>query len=122
MIALGWIVIVCGMIGFCFAFTLMWWTNGLDYPLVIGGKPGFSIPSMVPILFESTVLLSSFGAVFGMFGLNQLPQHHHPAFYSDRFDRHSDDRFFVSKILIDIFFYNIVIINEMIGFSLTIKG
>jgi hypothetical protein len=92
----GWIVLAMGLTGLATAFVLMWWTNGLDYPIVIGGKPGFSLPSMVPVMFELTVLLSAFGAVFGMFGLNQLPKHYHPVFYSERFERGSDDRFFIS--------------------------
>ena len=51
---------------------------------------------MVPILFELTILLSAFGAVLGMFGLNRLPRHNHPVFESDRFRLASDDRFFIS--------------------------
>lgn len=92
----GWIVLLMGLTGCTTAFLLMWWTNGVDYPIVIGGKPGFSIPSMIPVMFELTILLSAFGAVFGMFGLNQLPKHWHPVFFSDRFDRCSDDKFFIS--------------------------
>jgi len=94
--SVGWIVLAMGLTGCITAFVLMWWTNGHDYPIVIGGKPGFSLPSMVPVMFELTVLLSAFGAVFGMLGLNQLPKHWHPVFFSDRFDRCSDDRFFIS--------------------------
>jgi hypothetical protein len=51
---------------------------------------------MVPIMFELTILFSAFGAVFGMFGLNQLPRHNHPVFESDRFRTASDDRYFLS--------------------------
>ena len=51
---------------------------------------------MVPILFELTILLSSFGAVLGMFGLNRLPRHNHPVFSSERFRAASIDRFFLS--------------------------
>jgi hypothetical protein len=94
--SVGWIVLVMGLTGCLSAFLLMWWTNGVDYPIVIGGKPGYSLPSMIPVMFELTILLSAFGAVFGMFGLNQLPKHHHPVFYSERFERSSDDRFFIS--------------------------
>lgn len=90
-----------GLTGFCGGFLMMWWMNGVDYPLIVGGKPGFTPPSMIPILFECTVLLSSFGAVFGMFGLNQLPRHHHPVFESDRFARATDDRFFISIEALD---------------------
>jgi hypothetical protein len=75
---------------------MMFWMNGVDYPLVIGGKPPRALPSMVPIMFELTVLLSAFGAVLGMFGLNRLPQHHDLLFYSDRFAAFSNDKFFLS--------------------------
>ena len=93
---LGWIVLVCGLTGVTSAWVMMFWMNGIDYPLIIGGKPPDALPSMVPIMFELTVLLSAFGAVFGMFGLNRLPQHHDPIFYSDRFAAFSNDKFFIS--------------------------
>jgi Protein of unknown function (DUF3341) len=31
-----------------------------------------------------------------MLGLNEIPRHHHPVFYSDRFAAFSTDKFFVS--------------------------
>jgi len=93
---LGFIVFTGGATGTTIAFTMMYWMNGIDYPLIIGGKPPFSIPSMIPIMFELTVLLSAFSAVFGMFHLNRIPRHHHPVFNSERFQRVTDDRFFVS--------------------------
>ncbi len=93
---IGWIVLVMGMIGCLAGFLMMFWMNGIDYPLIIGGKPPDAIPSMVPVIFEMTVLLSAFGAVFGLFGLCQLPRHHHPIFNSDRFARATDDHFFIS--------------------------
>lgn len=93
---MGWIVLACGLTGVTAAFLLMWFTNGYDYPIIIGGKPGAALPSMVPVMFELTILLSSFGAVLGMLGVNQLPRHHHPIFYSERFERCTDDRFFIS--------------------------
>lgn len=93
---LGWMVFVLGLTGCLSGVAMILWMNGIDYPLVIGGKPPDAIPSMIPICFELTILLSAFGAVFGMFGLNQLPRHHHPVFFSERFGRFSDDKFFVS--------------------------
>jgi hypothetical protein len=50
----------------------------------------------VPIMFELMVLLSAFGALFGMLHLNKLPRHHHPVFESDTFRSASDDKFFIS--------------------------
>jgi hypothetical protein len=93
---LGWIVLLCGLTGVTAAITMIQWMNGVDYPLVIGGKPPDAIASMVPIMFELTVLLSAFGSVFGMLGLNELPKHHHPVFFSERFESCSNDKFFIS--------------------------
>lgn len=93
---LGWIVLACALTGLSVAFTMMNWMNGIDYRIVVGGKPPGAVPSMTPILFELTVLFSAFGAVFGMFHLNRLPRHHHPIFESDRFRTATDDKFFIS--------------------------
>jgi len=93
---LGWIVLPLGMSGTATAFVMIMWMNGIDYPMIIGGKPPGSIPSMIPIMFELTILFSSFAAVFGMLFLNRLPRHHHPIFNSTRFQAFSDDKFFVS--------------------------
>ena len=90
------LVFPIGLTGTTLAFLMMWWMNGVDYPLVIGGKPPYSLPSMIPIMFELTILLSAFGTVFGMFHLNRLPRHHHPIFNSERFAGFSNDKFFLS--------------------------
>lgn len=95
----GWIVIVFALTGLTGAFAMMQWMNGVDFPLVVGDKPPGApgtLPSMVPILFELTILLSAFGAVLGMLHLNRLPRHNHPVFESERFRQASDDRFFIS--------------------------
>ena len=36
---LGYIVFGCGLFGLLNAIFMVWYTNGYDYPLVIGGKP-----------------------------------------------------------------------------------
>lgn len=97
--SLGWIVLVCAITGLASAFWMMHWMNGIDYPLVVGDKPPgapYSLPAMIPIIFELTILLSAFGAVFGMLGLNGLPRYHHPIFESDRFLSATSDKFFIS--------------------------
>lgn len=93
---LGLIVFPIGLTGTTLAFLMMWWMNGVDYPIVIGGKPPFSLPSQIPIMFELTILFSAFATVFGMFHLNRLPRHHHPIFNSERFGAFSNDKFFLS--------------------------
>lgn len=93
---LGWIVLVTALTGLLGAVVMMQWMNGYDYPLIIGGKPPEAYASMVPIMFELTVLIAAFGATFGMLGLNKIPRHHHPVFYSERFEACSNDKFFLS--------------------------
>ncbi|MEM1416998.1 MAG: DUF3341 domain-containing protein [Myxococcota bacterium] len=93
---IGWISMGGAMTGLITAVLMIQFMNNWDYPIVVGGKPPGAFPSMVPIMFELTVLLTGFGTLFGMFGLTQLPRHHHPVFYSDRFDAASDDKFFIS--------------------------
>ncbi len=92
---LGWIVGVMALIGGSGAVLMQGWMSAIDYPLIISGKPLFSFEAFVPIIFELTVLLSAFGAVFGMFALNRLPSLYHPIFNSDRFRAATDDGFFV---------------------------
>src|SRR5205085_10456977 len=77
---LPWIVLVLGLTGAALGFLLQAWVHTSAYPLVISGKPFLSWPAFIPITFEVAVLFAAFGAVFGMFGLNQLPMHHHPLF------------------------------------------
>lgn len=92
---LGWIVIGHGLLGFAGAIAMMYFMSVVDYPINISGKPFLNGPAWVPITFELTVLLSSFGAVFGMFFLNGLPKLHNPLFNSTRFKKATDDGFFV---------------------------
>lgn len=93
---IGIISFVCGMTGVTLAILMMQWMNGVDYPLIIGGKPADAWISMGPIIFELGILLTGFGTVFGLLHLCRLPRHHHPVFESERFKAASDDRFFIS--------------------------
>lgn len=93
---LGRIVIVCALVGLSAAVLLQWWTGAVDYPLVIAGKPLFSLEPSVPIMFELAVLLSAFAAVIGMLALNGLPSYYHPVFKFSRWDGATNDRFLVA--------------------------
>ncbi len=93
---LGWIVICCGMTGILLAQLMMWWMNDVDYTMWVAGKEPYAWPTTIPVTFELMVLLSGFGAVFGMFGLNKLPRLNHPIFTHKTFWRVTDDRFFLS--------------------------
>jgi hypothetical protein len=93
---LGWIVGLSALIGTSSALALQWWTSTIDYPLVISGKPFFSFQAYVPVTFALGVLLSAFAALIGMLALNGLPRLNHPLFNSDRFEKATNDGFFIS--------------------------
>jgi hypothetical protein len=69
--------------------------NAFDYSIVVGGKPLFSpFYPFVPC-FELTILLGSFGALFGMLSLNRLPRLYHPLFKNRRFAQVTHDKFYL---------------------------
>jgi len=92
---LPYVVLVAGLAGGGGALLLQWWTNAFDYPLVISGKPLFSLPANIPVTFELTILLGAMAAFVGMLALNGLPQLYHPVFHGKRFRRATCDRFFI---------------------------
>jgi hypothetical protein len=92
---LPWLVLLGGLFGLFGGMWLQWYTNAHDYPYLISGKPAWSLPANIPVIFECTVLCASITAVFGMLGLNRLPTLYNPLFKSDRFRRVTNDRFFI---------------------------
>ncbi|HEX4794394.1 MAG TPA: DUF3341 domain-containing protein [Humisphaera sp.] len=92
---LPWLVLVSGLTGLAGGLLLQWWTNAHDYKFMISGKPYWSLPANIPIIFECTVLFSALMAVFGMLGLNRLPTLYQPIFKIERFRRVTNDRFFI---------------------------
>ena len=63
---LGFITLFFGLSGTVIALLLTYFTNSIDYPLVIGGKPFFSLPAYIPVTFELTVLLATVSTVIAM--------------------------------------------------------
>jgi len=90
-----WTVFICGLIGAATGVALQYFVSVMEYPLNIGGRPLFSWPSFVPVTFECTILLSAFGAVFGMILMNGLPKPYHSIFNAPGFERATQDRFFL---------------------------
>jgi len=89
-------VLAGGTTGMGLALLMQWWMNAVDYRLNISGKPYFSLPANIPIIFELTVLFSALGCFLGLLAFNLLPEYSHPLFQSERFRRATQDRFFIS--------------------------
>ena len=91
----GWFAFIGGVIGYTSGMLLIWFTNAVDYPIPIGGKPMFSPYGAFPPSYELTILLGAFGALFGMMFLNRLPRLYHPLLKNRRFKLATHDRFFL---------------------------
>ncbi|MEM6734772.1 MAG: DUF3341 domain-containing protein [Bacteroidota bacterium] len=62
----------------------------VDWPMIIGGKDYLPFPSFIPVTFEMTVLLASFGMVGTFFGITNLKPWGKPRIYDIRItdDKH----------------------------------
>jgi mono/diheme cytochrome c family protein len=92
---LPWFTLAAGLTGLTTGVLLQWYTNAYDYPYLISGKPQFSLPANIPVMFELTILFSAFTTLFAMLGLNLLPEFFHPIFRHPRMPRFASDRFAV---------------------------
>ncbi len=64
-----------GVVGLASGVALTYYTSAVDWAINIGGKPMFSLPAFVPIMFELTILfaaLSSVGAFFYLCGIPKV--------------------------------------------------
>jgi len=93
---LPWLVLGAGITGCGVALLMQWWMNAVNYPLLISGKPLFSVPANIPVTFELIVLFSALTAVFGSLALNRLPEFAHFVFTSPRFRGVTSSGFFLA--------------------------
>lgn len=91
----SWIARV-GFIGGAFGaltgFLFQAWVFTSAYPLNIGGKPFFAVPSFIPVTFELTVLFAAVAMVFGFLIRSKLGP---GAPHISHDERSTDDRFLV---------------------------
>jgi len=95
------IVAAGGFTGASLGYLMQYWMSGVDYQMVVQGKPFGAWEPFVPITFELGILFAAFSAIFGMLASNGLPRWHHPLLKKTRFLRSSQDRFFIAIEAID---------------------
>jgi hypothetical protein len=91
----GWVALGGGAFMFLNIIGLIWLTNAFDYPLIVGGKPMFSLPMSFVPAYIMMIMGGAIGALVGMLGLNQLPRFHHPLLFKKRFEGASRDKFII---------------------------
>jgi mono/diheme cytochrome c family protein len=93
---------------------MQYWMNGVDYMYIISGKPMGITPASIPVSFEMTILFSAFSTFLGMIALNKLPRFSNPVFTNPRFDRATDDKFFLYVSASDKY-YNRESVKELLA-------
>lgn len=69
-----WVTFIFGLTGFAAGTWFTWWTSAVDWPIIIGGKPLWSLPAFVPIIFELTILFAALSSVGAMIAVCGLPK------------------------------------------------
>jgi hypothetical protein len=76
--SIPYVTFVAGLFGCSFGVWLTWWTSVVDWPINVGGKPLFSLPAFIPIVFELTVLFAALSSVAALVYHCRLPHHNPP--------------------------------------------
>ncbi len=87
------VAFIFGVVGFLSAVLLQFWTMGVDWPMIIGGKNFTSIPPFVPIMFELTVLISALGMVGTFMVASDLKPYKKPRIFDPRI---TDDKLVIA--------------------------
>jgi hypothetical protein len=83
---------IFGAMGALLAFGFQAWVFTVSYPLIIGGKPFFSVPTFIPITFECTVLFSGLAMVAALLIRSRLKPE---IIFTPIDERITDDRFVI---------------------------
>ena len=62
-----YVTFVFGLLGCAAGTFFTWWVSAVDWPLVIAGKPFWSLPAFVPVIFELVILFAALSSVATLF-------------------------------------------------------
>ncbi len=78
-----YVAFTMGVTGMLAGLLLTWWTSAVNWPLNIGGKPPFSLPAFIPIIFELTILFAALSSVAALFKACGIPKVNPPIIDKD---------------------------------------
>ena len=94
---LPYVALVVGLASMLGMLAFMYWITTTDYPVIVGGKPFFSFPAWVPVLFEVTVLSASIATVVAMIAIFfKFPNLSHPLHDTDFMRAVTADKYGIS--------------------------
>lgn len=71
---LPYVTLVAALVGLASSLLLTWWTSAVNWAVNVGGKPFFSLPAFIPIIFEITVLFAALASVAALFVVAGMPR------------------------------------------------
>lgn len=88
--SLSVVAFLFGLLGTSLALTMQIGMISVDWPMIIGGKDYLPLPSFIPVTFELTVLLASFGMVGTFMIISNLKPWGKPKLFDNRItdDKH----------------------------------
>ncbi|WP_338868708.1 DUF3341 domain-containing protein [Myxococcus stipitatus] len=95
------LALVTGVGGAAGAYLVQWFTQAVDWPLDVGGRPFHSGPVFIPIAFESAVLAAAGALFLGVLVACGLPRVTHPFLGVEAFRSASVDGFWVAVVVED---------------------
>ena len=72
-----------GVVGLLAGLSLVYYTSAIDWPINVGGKPMFSLPAFIPVMFELTILFAALSSVGALFYLCKMPRVNPPVIDKD---------------------------------------
>jgi hypothetical protein len=69
-----YVTMVAGTVGLLSGLLLTWWTSAVNWAINVGGKPFFSLPAFIPIMFELTILFAALSSVGALFYACKMPK------------------------------------------------
>ena len=89
------VMFAAAIAGACWGYFIQYWDAVIGFPINVGGRPLNGWPGFVPSAWEICALFTVYFGFFAFLATTRLPRLHHPIFAAPRFDRASQDRFFV---------------------------
>jgi hypothetical protein len=71
---LPYVTFTAAVVGGTLGLLLTWWTSAVNWQVNVGGKPFFSLPAFIPIIFELTVLFAALSSVVALFIVTKMPK------------------------------------------------
>lgn len=69
-----YVTFTAGTAGLLAGLGLTYYTSVIDWPVNIGGKPLFSLPAFIPVIFELVVLFAALSSVGALFYAARMPK------------------------------------------------